>query len=59
MHFSQLHQQSVGVFGRILMIAKPCSNAEQEPGGTRDDGKQDQPPVPTGLEDPGNPLAVI
>jgi hypothetical protein len=59
MHFSQLHQQSVVVFGRILMIAKPCSNAEQEPGGTRDNDKQDQPPVPTGLEDPGNPLAVI
>jgi len=39
MHFSQLHQQSVVVFGRILMIAKPCSNAEQEPGSTRDNGK--------------------
>ncbi len=28
MHFSYLHQQSMVVFGRILTIAKPCSNAE-------------------------------
>jgi len=28
MHFSHLHQQSMVVFGRILTIAKPCSNTE-------------------------------
>jgi hypothetical protein len=41
------------------MTPKPCSNAEQEPSGHRDDRKQAHPPVPTGLEDPGNSLAVI
>ncbi len=52
MHFSQLHQQSVVVFGRILTIAKPCSNAEQEPGGNRNDNEQGHPPVPTGVQHP-------
>jgi hypothetical protein len=50
MHFSHLHQQSMVVFGRILTIAKPCSNAEQEPDGNRDHRKQGHPPVPTGVE---------
>jgi hypothetical protein len=59
MHFSHLHQHSALVFGRILMIAKPCSDTEQEPGSYRDYYKQDRPPEPTGLEDPGKLFAVI
>jgi hypothetical protein len=49
----------MGVFGRILTIAKPCSNAEDEPGRDRDDCKQRDPPIPTGLEDLCNLFAVI
>jgi hypothetical protein len=59
MHFSDLHQQSVVVFGRILMIAKPCSDAEQEPNGKRHNCKQGHPPVPTGAEDLGKFLAIV
>jgi len=41
------------------MIAKPCSDTEEEPGSNRDNSKQDRPPDPTGVQDPGKLFAVI